>query len=93
MTESPAQARRRRIATIRRRIAATSLATFAMAFGVISWTGSMGSAAATTGAPRTATATSTATATTTAGDSSAATDNSAATDSSSGLAPVTTRQS
>jgi hypothetical protein len=49
------RARARRIAVIRRRVVATALATFALAFGTIAATGSLGSTAgpATTGSTST----------------------------------------
>jgi hypothetical protein len=49
------RARARRIAVIRRRVVATALATFALAFGTIAATGSLGSTAgtATTGSTQT----------------------------------------
>jgi anti-sigma factor RsiW len=52
--------RARRISTIRRRVAATSLATFALAFGVISQTGSMGAMTSSSGAATTPASTTTA---------------------------------
>ena len=58
------RARARRIALIRRRVAATALATFVLAFGVIARTGSMGSETSAT-----ATAQASTTTTTTADDS------------------------
>jgi hypothetical protein len=41
-------ARARRLRTLRRRIAASALATFALAWGVIAWHGSMGAEAVAT---------------------------------------------
>ncbi len=75
-------ARARRIATLRRRVVAATLATFALAWGVIAWQGEMGaqttqavqvarvSATATTAATATATATAAPTPTATATSSS-----------------------
>jgi hypothetical protein len=64
-------ARARRIAQLRRRVAAATLATFALAFGVIAWRGETGTQAKTVQVARvsataTATPTATAAATTTA---------------------------
>lgn len=73
-------ARARRVANLRRRVVAGALASFALAWGVIAFSGPMGAAKTTT------------TATATAGSST--TDNSATDDSSSSdTAPVTTAQS
>jgi len=48
-------ARARRARLIRRRVAAATLATFALAWGVIAFHGSMGAQAATTASPQVAT--------------------------------------
>jgi|GraSoiStandDraft_4_1057263.scaffolds.fasta_scaffold568310_2 hypothetical protein len=75
--------RARRISTIRRRTVAGALAAFVMAWGVIAWTGSMG------------TTTSSGAATTTDGATTSSSDSSGATTSSrdSGPSAMTTHQS
>jgi hypothetical protein len=83
------EARRRRISLIRRRVAATALTTFALAFGVIWQTGSIGGVAATAAVSSTATVASVAESTPTA-TSDDATDGS---NQANGLTAVTTSQS
>jgi hypothetical protein len=78
---SPLAARRRRITAIRRRVAATALSTFVLAFGVVSATGSMGAQSATTATAAVAS------------DGSTRATTTATTHDGSGLAAVTTRQS
>ena len=82
-------ARARRISVLRRRVVASTLATFALAWGVVAFTGSMGTASTTTAQVPTATAT----ATTSPDSSSSSSDTTTSGDSSSSAAPLTTSQS
>jgi hypothetical protein len=86
-------ARTRRVAQIRRRVVAATLAAFALAWGVIVFDGSMGATtlASTTATTTTSTATATATATATPTTSSSSGDSSGSTSSS--PPAVTTSQS
>jgi hypothetical protein len=79
-------ARARRIAMLRRRVAAGALATFVLAWGVVSQTGSLG-------ATTTAATSVTAATTVTARDDSNSTSSAIAPDTSSPSTPVTTSQS
>jgi hypothetical protein len=89
------RARAERLRAIRRRVAATALATFAIAFGVIGLTGSMGTGAATFASTNAAPATSTSSSTGTSTGTSSQGWSHDATPSSSGSAgaPMTTSQS
>jgi hypothetical protein len=94
-------ARARRMAVIRRRVLVATLATFALAWGVIAFDGSMGST--TTASTPAATATSSSTGTTSSSDgttssssndnSSSSSDNSSSSSSNGSSAAVTTSQS
>ena len=86
-------ARARRLALIRRRVVAATLAAFVLAWGVIAFHGTMGAGSAATASASTATTdggSSSASTATTDGGSSTSTDGTSA---GSGLAPVTTAQS
>jgi hypothetical protein len=94
-------ARARRMAVIRRRVLVATLATFALAWGVIAFDGSMGST--TTASTQAATTTSSSTGTTSSSDgttssssndnSSSSSDNSSSSSSNGSSAAVTTSQS
>jgi hypothetical protein len=108
LAQAKLRARAARIARLRKRVIAASLATFVLAFGAIAYDGSMGTTSASTGTQTTASATSSGTSATTAdsttSDNASATDDStsssddsssSSSDDSSGSSPsaVTTRQS
>jgi cytoskeletal protein RodZ len=87
-------ARARRMAVIRRRVLVATLATFALAWGVIAFDGSMGST--TTASTQAATTTSSSTGTTSSSsndNSSSSSDNSSSSSSNGSSAAVTTSQS
>jgi hypothetical protein len=86
------RARARRVTRLRRRITAAAIATFALSFGAVAATGSLGQAGSGTDVASTAQATTAAKTSTTTAKATGATSSSSAS-TSAATAPVTTQQS